>query len=42
MTGVVNNQIKLAVIEGAGHFFLDFYAEDVADRISDFAGELLQ
>ncbi|MBL6941232.1 MAG: alpha/beta fold hydrolase [Rhodospirillales bacterium] len=42
MAGVVNSKIKLAVIEGADHFFLDFYAEDVADLIADFAGELLE
>lgn len=42
MVGVVNSQIKLNIIEGADHFFLDFYAEDVADMIADFAGDLTQ
>ncbi|NQU56115.1 MAG: alpha/beta hydrolase [Rhodospirillales bacterium] len=42
MSGIVNSKIKLEVIEGAGHFFLDFYAEDVADKVSDFAGNLFQ
>jgi pimeloyl-ACP methyl ester carboxylesterase len=41
MTGVINSMIKLEVVEGADHFFLDFYAEDVADLIADFAGDLL-
>lgn len=42
MAGVTNDQIKLAVVDGADHFFLDFYAEDVADLISDFASGLLE
>ena len=42
MVGVVNNKIKLAVIDGAGHFFLDFYSEDVADLIADFEGSLIE
>lgn len=29
-------RIKLEVIEGAGHMFLDFYAEDAADLIAGF------
>jgi len=29
-------KIKLAVIDGAGHFFLDFYVEDAADAIAEF------
>ncbi|HEY9079871.1 alpha/beta hydrolase [Magnetovibrio sp.] len=29
-------KIQLAVIDGADHFFLDFYAEDAADRIAEF------
>jgi pimeloyl-ACP methyl ester carboxylesterase len=41
MIGIVNNKIELAVIEGADHFFLDLYTEDVADLIVDFAGDLL-
>jgi len=40
MAGVVNAKIKLEVVEGAGHFFLDFYSEDVANLISDFVGNL--
>jgi len=42
MVGVINSKIKLAVIEGAGHFFLDFYSEDVADLIADFEGSLVE
>ncbi len=41
MAGVVNSQITLEVIDGADHFFLDFYAEDAADLIADFAGGLM-
>lgn len=41
MAGVVNNQITLTVVDGADHFFLDFYVEDVADLIADFAGNLI-
>jgi pimeloyl-ACP methyl ester carboxylesterase len=41
MAGVVNSKIKLVVIEGAGHFFLDFYAEDVADQIGEFVESLM-
>lgn len=29
-------RISFEVIDGAGHFFLDLFAEDVADRIEDF------
>jgi len=42
MADVVNQKIKLQVIDGADHFFLDFYIEDAADHIADFAGELLK
>jgi pimeloyl-ACP methyl ester carboxylesterase len=42
MVGVVNQKIKLWVVDGAGHFFLDFYIEDAVDQIADFAGELLK
>lgn len=41
MEGVVNDFIKLSVIDGAGHFFLDFYIEDAADMISEFAEGLM-
>ena len=41
MEGVVNDFIKLSVIEGAGHFFLDFYIEDAADLIAEFADGLM-
>jgi len=33
---VDGKKIQLAVIDGAGHFFLDFYAEDAADAIAEF------
>ncbi len=42
MKGVVNSQIQLSVIQDADHFFLDFFAEDAADLIADFAGNLFQ
>jgi len=29
-------KIALTVVEGAGHFFLDFYAEDAADAVKTF------
>ena len=29
-------RVTFEVIDGAGHFFLDLFAEDVADRIEDF------
>lgn len=28
--------VTLVTVEGAGHFFLDLYAEDVADAIEEF------
>ena len=31
-----SDQITLEIVEDAGHMFLDFYSEDVADLISDF------
>lgn len=31
-------RISLTVIEGADHFFLDFFAEDAADAIAEFVG----
>lgn len=40
MPGIVNSKIKHQEIEGAGHFFLDFYAEDLADLISQFIKNL--
>jgi len=42
MVGVTNSQIKFEVIEGADHFFLDFYSEDAADLVADFAADLMQ
>lgn len=42
MVGVVNNHIKFTVIDGADHFFLDFYAEDLADVITEFVEKLYQ
>lgn len=42
MAGVVNKKIKLEVVDGAGHFFLDFYGEDLADLIAEFSGNLFQ
>lgn len=42
MAGVVNDTIKLSIVDGADHFFLDFYAEDAADLIAEFAEELMQ
>ena len=36
MAGVKNPRIGFAVIEEADHMFLDFYAEDVADRMAEF------
>lgn len=42
MAGVVNSDIRLEVVEGAGHFFLDFYIEDAADLIAGFAAGLME
>ncbi|MCY3830660.1 MAG: alpha/beta hydrolase [Rhodospirillaceae bacterium] len=36
MAGVKNPRVGFAVIEEADHMFLDFYAEDVADRMAEF------
>ena len=36
MPAVKNPRVAFAVIEEAGHMFLDFYAEDVADRVAAF------
>ena len=39
--GHLDDDTKLVVIEDAGHFFRDFFAEDLADAIKDFlAGRL--
>lgn len=35
----VDEDTRLVVIDGADHFFLDFYAEDLADAVVDFMGE---
>ena len=32
-------RLRLAVIDDAGHMFLDFYAEDAADLIAEFIAE---
>ena len=36
MAGVKNSRISFAAIEDADHMFLDFFAEDVADRMAAF------
>ncbi len=36
MAAVKNPRVGFAVIEEADHMFLDFYAEDVADRMAEF------
>lgn len=36
---VAGKKITLKVIDGAGHFFLDFYAEDVADEVAKFVAQ---
>ncbi|MXW92344.1 MAG: alpha/beta hydrolase [Rhodospirillaceae bacterium] len=36
MAGVKNPRVGFAVVEEADHMFLDFYAEDVADRMAEF------
>ncbi|NIA69723.1 alpha/beta hydrolase [Pelagibius litoralis] len=33
---VDGNEVRLAVVEDADHFFLDFYLEDAADLVADF------
>ena len=38
MTGRVGGNVGFIVIEDAGHFFLNFFAEDVADEIARFVG----
>ena len=38
MTGRVGGNVGFIVIEDAGHFFLNFFAEDVADAIAKFVG----
>ena len=39
MAAVKNPRVAFAVIDDADHMFLDFFAEDVADRIADFLGD---
>lgn len=36
MAAVKNPRVAFAVIDDADHMFLDFYAEDVADRMAEF------
>ena len=36
MPKVRNPRVSFAAIEEADHMFLDFYAEDVADRVAEF------
>jgi pimeloyl-ACP methyl ester carboxylesterase len=36
MMGTKQANVKFVVVEGAGHFFLDLFGEDLADAISDF------
>jgi hypothetical protein len=36
MMGTKQANVKFLVVEGAGHFFLDLFGEDLADAISDF------
>lgn len=36
MAAVKNPRVAFAVVEDADHMFLDFFAEDVADRVAEF------
>ena len=38
MKGRAKGKVRFALIEDAGHFFLDFYGEDLADAVAEFAG----
>jgi len=35
----ISDNIRLVTVDGAGHFFLDLFAEDVADAIEAFLGD---
>lgn len=39
LKGMESETLRLFVIEDAGHFFRDLYAEDLADLIEEFMGE---
>ncbi len=36
MNGVESEQVTVTVVDGAGHFFRDFFAEDLADNAAEF------
>jgi len=36
---LVGDKLKFIMVEGADHFFLDLYMEDVADAVAEFLGE---
>ena len=36
---LANDKLKFLLVEGAGHFFLDLYMEDVADAVDEFLQE---
>lgn len=36
LEGVTQDNLKLETVEGADHFFLDLYADELADKIADF------
>jgi len=38
-TPLVGDKLKFVMVEGADHFFLDLYMEDVADAAAEFLGE---
>ena len=42
MREITNQNIKFSIVEGADHFFLDFYIEDAADEIEFFLNDLLE
>ncbi len=37
----LNDNVRFAMVDGADHFFLDLYMEDVADAVVAFLGERL-
>jgi pimeloyl-ACP methyl ester carboxylesterase len=41
MKRVTNPEVKFVVIDGSGHFFLDLFADDAADRIAAFLKPIL-
>ena len=39
MRGSTQANVRFIEIEDAGHFFLDFYGEDLADLIAEFLAD---